>query len=439
MPDEIACFEGPHVRIRGTGALCGCVIPPGSKSLSNRYLFCAALAQGQTTLDNVAICDDTERMLEGIRALGVEYSFDRTSARVTLDAAGGMLAPDDVRIDAGAAGTAMRFLTALSTLGSGRVRLDGTARMRERPIGALVDALRALGASIEYVRQAGFPPLDVYASGLAGGEAVLDSPESSQFLSAVLMAAARARSEVFVEVTGRGLVSRPYVGLTLQVMRAMGVECLDGDGDRFIVEAPQVYRGGRFQVEPDASAATYFWAAAAVSGGCVRVEGLTRSSEQGDSAFPAVLARMGCTVRYGHSFIEVAGPPRGGLQGITVDLNEMPDTVQTLAVAALAAQGPTRIENVANLRVKETDRLAALARELSRLGARVELREEGLTIHPPQKIAACEIETYDDHRMAMSFSLAGIAGNGVVIRDAACVSKSFPGFFKALNRLEDHG
>lgn len=439
MSDAIVRFEGSRVRIRRTGALYGSVMPPGSKSLSNRYLFCAALARESSILDNIAICDDTDRMLAGIRALGVECTLDRGAARAVVHGAEGGFVTEDVTIDAGAAGTAMRFLTALSALGHGHVRLDGTARMRERPIGPLVEALRSLGASIDYVVRDGFPPIVVHARGLSGGEVILDSPESSQYLSAVLMAAPRAAADVFLEITGRGLVSRPYVDMTLQVMRTMGVECLENDAARFVVEAPQVYRGDRFLIEPDASAATYFWAAAAMTGGCVRVLGLTRASEQGDSMFPVVLARMGCTVRYGGSFIEVAGPPRGGLRAITVDLNAMPDTVQTLAVVALVADGPTRIENVANLRLKETDRLEALARELQKLGARVETRTDGLTIHPPRQIVPCEIDTYDDHRMAMSFSLAGLACDGVVIRDAGCVSKSFPGFFDALNRLEAHG
>lgn len=431
----IAAKQGPRALVRHLGPLNGTVRLPGSKSLSNRYLFCAALAGGQSTIENIAVCDDTDRMLNGVRALGIDAVLDRSRACATIAGCNGVIPVDEAVIDAGAAGTAMRFLTALATLGQGDFRLDGTSRMRERPIAALVEGLRALGATIDYAGQDGFPPLDVHAHGLSGGEIEFDSPESSQYVSAVLMAAPRAESEVFVRVSGRGLVSRPYVEMTLQVMRELGVECLDADAARFIVETPQSYRAGDYAVEPDASAAAYFWAIAAITSGCVRVVGLSSASVQGDAAFVDVLAAMGCKVAYGDNYIEVTGPSRGELRGVSVDLNAMPDTVQTLAVVALAADGPTRIENVANLRVKETDRLSALARELSKLGAAVELREDGLTITPPARIVRAEIDTYDDHRMAMSFALAGLLGEEVLIRDADCVSKSFPDYFDVLNTL----
>lgn len=435
MTTSIATFAGSSARVHSAGPLNGIVCPPGSKSLTNRYLFCTALAAGRSTLNRVAVCDDSERMLQGLQALGIEAVLDRASATVEVFGCNGQIPAGEAQVDAGAAGTAMRFLTALAALGHGSFTLNGNARMRERPIGPLVEALRALGANIDYLCRAGCPPLEVRAHGLVGGLTEFDSPESSQFVSALLMAAPRAAGDVFIRVTGRGLVSRPYVRMTLQVMRAMGVEVLDADDERFVVEAPQEYRAGQFVIEPDASAATYFWAIAAMTGGTIRVQALPRESAQGDIEFVDVLRRMGCRIDEGTDFVEVTGPPRGQLKGVRVDLNAMPDTVQTLAVTALAADGPTQIENVANLRVKETDRLGALARELKKLGAGVELHNDGLTIHPPARLTPTEIDTYDDHRMAMSFALAGVLNVPVVIREAGCVSKSCPGFFAMLNTL----
>jgi 3-phosphoshikimate 1-carboxyvinyltransferase len=305
--------------------------------------------------------------------------------------------------------------------------------MRERPIGDLVAALQALGARIGYDGRAGYPPLTVLAGSLAGGEVVFEHPPSSQFLSALLMVAPRALRDVLIRIEGE-LPSRPYMELTLDVLRTMGVETLAAAG-RIIIPALQEYRAGEYAIEPDASAATYFWGAAAVTGGRVCVAGLTRRSRQGDVRFADVLGMMGCTVAERADGLEVAGPATGALDGIEVDLNEMPDTVQTLAAVALFARGPTVIRNVANLRIKETDRIAALANELTRLGARVEAGADGLTIHPPPVLRAAEIETYDDHRMAMSFAVVGLAAGGIVIRNADVVSKSFPDFFEVLGAV----
>ncbi|MGE0480830.1 MAG: 3-phosphoshikimate 1-carboxyvinyltransferase [Phycisphaerae bacterium] len=407
---------------------------PGSKSLTNRRLFCAALADGESTLREVAICADTDRMLDGLRALGVDASFDATQRTIALAGCRGFLPNDDAAIDCGAAGTAMRFLTALCAQGRGRYRLDGTERMRQRPIGPLVDALRRLGARVRYEQVEGFPPLTVLGDGLRGGALSFETPPSSQFVSALLMAAPYADSDVFLAIEG-ALASRPYVDMTLQVMRDMGVEVLEGEAQRFVVPAFQRYRAGDYAIEPDASAAAYFWAAAAVTGGRVRVVGLGRDSVQGDMRFVDVLEQMGCAVNVGPAYAEVRGPPRGQLRGVRVDLNAMPDTVQTLAVVALFAAGETHITNVANLRIKETDRLAGLASELARLGARVDVHRDGLGIFPAREITPAIVETYDDHRMAMSFAVAGLAGPGVAIRDPQVVRKSFPGFFDVLREM----
>ena len=407
---------------------------PGSKSLTNRYLACAALADGRSTLRGASVSDDTRAMLDGLDRLGVQTELHADRRDITIMGCRGHVPADEAEIDVGDAGTAMRFLTGLACLGYGQYRLDGSARMRQRPIGALVEALQSLGAHIGYDGVEGCPPLSVMARGLAGGEVVCQTPPSSQFVSALLMVAPYARQDVLIRIDGT-LVSQPYVDMTIDVMRSMGVELLAADGRRFIVPAFQRYQSGEFAIEPDASAATYLWTAAAITGGRVRTCGLTRRSRQGDARFVDVLARMGCGVREDDLSLEVAAPAGGRLTGIDIDLNDMPDTVQTLAVAALFADGPTSIRNVANLRVKETDRLAALEAELVRLGARVELRDDGLTIHPPPRITPAEIRTYGDHRMAMSFALAGLVVDGVVIRSAGCVSKSFPDFFAVLHAM----
>ena len=280
----------------------------------------------------------------------------------------------------------------------------------------------------------GYPPVTVLARGLTGGEVRFDRPVSSQFVSALLMVAPYAAQDVYISLAGP-LPSEPYVAMTEHVMRSMGVELVQAERRRFVIPAGQRYRGGEYSIEPDASAATYFWAAAAVTGGCVRIEGLRRDSVQGDVGFVDILARMGCTVGAGPDYLEVAGPTDGRLRGVDVDLNAMPDTVQTLAVVALFAEGPTRIRNVANLRIKETDRIAALASELRRLGARVDEWEDGLSIWPPPKATSASIETYRDHRMAMSLAVAGLRVDGLRICGADCVSKSFPAFFDVLDRL----
>lgn len=418
------------------GPAVGSVRPPGSKSLTNRYLVCAALADGDSELSGASVSDDSLIMVDGLRGLGMAIDQRPDGSVMEVRGCRGLIPADEARLDLGGAGTAVRFLTAMCCLGHGRFVVDGSARMRERPIGDLVDALIALGAGIGYGGRAGFVPLTIRAGGLGGGEVHVRQPPSSQFLSALLMVAPYARDDVFIAVDG-DLPSRPYVDMTVAMQRAMGVESLTSDdGRRWVVAAGQRYAPGRYAIEPDASAATYFWAAAAITGGRVRVEGLSRASLQGDVGFADVLAQMGCVVQATADSITVAGPAPGELRGVDVDLNAMPDAAQTLAVAALFARGPTTIRNVGNLRVKETDRLAALARELSKLGAAVSVGVSDITIEPPVRIAEdVAIETYDDHRMAMSFALAGLVAKRLRIGGAACVRKSVPAYFESLAAL----
>lgn len=410
---------------------------PGSKSLTNRHLLCAALSGSPATLHGASFSDDALAMVEGLRSLGIPIDLRIDQRCMIVRGCRGLIPADEASIDIGNAGTAMRFLTALCTLGRGRYRLNGSPRMRERPIGALVDALAQLGAAIGYEDTPGCPPLTILGRGLPGGQVAFRETPSSQFLSALLMVAPYAADDVYISIEG-DLPSRPYIDMTIAVMRDLGVEVLESaDARKFIVAAGQTYAAGDglIHIEPDASAATYFWAAAAIAGGQVRVNGLDFSSRQGDVRFAMLLEQMGCRAEAGDRSLTVTGPPHGALNGIEVDLNDMPDTVQTLAVTALFARGPTRISNVANLRLKETDRLHALGVELTRLGARIEVYGSGITIHPPNELTPATIHTYDDHRMAMSFALAGLRTDGITIRDADCVSKSVPEFFDLLAEL----
>jgi 3-phosphoshikimate 1-carboxyvinyltransferase len=342
--------------------------------------------------------------------------------------------PATAALDARASGTTARFLTAAAQLAPGAITIDGSARMRERPIEELVGCLRALGASLEILGVRGCPPVRVAGGGLRGGRAAIDARRSSQFVSAVLLVAPYAREDVVIHPEGGVVVSRPYIDLTLQVMRAFGAECgWIGGGRELFVASNRRYQARRFEVEPDASAAAYPLAAAAIAGGRVCVEGVPTDSLQADFRLVDVLAKMGCRVERGSGWLALSGPA-GKLHGVDADMNDLPDAVLALAVVALFADGPTRIHNVPNLRIKETDRLAALERELAKLGARVETGEDWIGIEPgPLRGAA--IDTYDDHRMTMAFALAGLRVPGVVIRDPGCVAKTWPDYFEALERL----
>jgi 3-phosphoshikimate 1-carboxyvinyltransferase len=399
---------------------------PGSRSVTNRALLCAALADGTSTLRGWLDCDDTRAMIEGLGRLGIE--IEEHQRDLLVRGLGGRFAIPLHPIDCRASGTTMRFLTACACLVPGRVVLDGTPRMRERPLQDLADALQSLGAGVRTV--AGCPPVTVQGGGLQGGEVAIDAGSSSQFLSALLMVAPLAKEPV--RITATAITSRPYVEMTQDVMTSFGISVSTETPTRFRVE-PQRYRARSFTVEPDASSATYFFAAAAITAGRVRVEGLTPASPQADVRFVEVLERMGCRVERGSGWISVRGPTY--LHGIDIDMNSMPDAAMTLAVVACFAQGETVIRNVPNWRIKETDRMAAIQRELTKLGAEVETTETDMHIRPPRSVQGGRIATYDDHRMAMSFAVAGLQAEGVVIEDPDCVSKTFPDFFDRLQAL----
>jgi 3-phosphoshikimate 1-carboxyvinyltransferase len=404
---------------------------PGSKSITNRAALVAALARGESELAGCLDSDDTEAMREALGALGVVITV--RGDIWTVRGANGVLRAPRAPLDARASGTTARFLTAAATLADGPVEIDGAPRMRERPIQDLVDCLRALGAGVDVLGAKGCPPLRVHP-GLRGGRAPIDARRSSQFVSAVLMAAPYAREDVTLDPVEGVMVSTPYVDLTLAVMRAFGADARWSPHGSLHVTAGRHYEAARYTVECDASAAAYPFCAAAIAGGRVRVAGVPEGSLQADFRLLDVLERMGCAVTREPGAVTVARAPEASLAGVDVDMNEMPDAVLALAVVALFADGPTRIENVANLRIKETDRLAALERELAKLGARAEAGPDWLAIEPgPLRGAA--IDTYDDHRMAMSFALAGLRVPGVVIRDPGCVAKTWPDFFAMLDAL----
>ena len=385
----------------------------------------AGLTHGVTELLDPADCDDADHMMNGLRALGVKVT--RAGSLVCVDSAG--LLSSNEPLFLGNSGTAVRFLTAACATVSGEVALDGTPRMRERPIVDLVEALRLWG--VKATTETGCPPLRVCGTGRFGGHTRVKGSASSQYLSGLLMVAPYATEDVTIGIEG-DLVSKPYIDLTIAMMAERGVEATHCNYKTFSCSAGQRYRPGTYAIEADASGASYFLAAAAVAGGRVRVRNLTSASHQGDAQFAYVLEQMGCSVHEGADWIEVCGS--GALRGVDIDLNAMPDMAQTLAVTALFAAGETRIRNVANLRIKETDRIAATVTELRKLGADAEEFDDGMLIRPGHTHAA-SIDTYDDHRMAMSFAMAGLRIPGVLIRDPGCVSKTFPDFFERFSAL----
>jgi 3-phosphoshikimate 1-carboxyvinyltransferase len=369
-------------------------------------------------------------MIQSLAQLGINVESQDGGRRLVVHGAGGQVPALEGDLFCANSGTTIRFLTALTTLAHGSFRLDGVERMRERPIGDLIDAVNQLGARVTSENENGCPPVVVHANGLPGGTAKVRGDISSQFLSGVLMTAPAAQKPVELVIDGP-LVSQPYVTMTLAVMRAFGVEVgTNAALSRFEIE-PEAYRAREYAIEPDASAASYFWGAAAVTSGEITVEGLSSESLQGDVYFVDCLEQMGCHVKRNIDSITVSGRP---LRGIDVDMNAISDTVQTLAVVSLFAEGPTTIRNVGHVRHKETDRLSAVASELRKLGALVEERPDGLTI-TPGKAKPADIDTYRDHRMAMSFALAGLQIPGVRINDPACVDKTYPDYFRDLAQL----
>ncbi|MCS7304654.1 MAG: 3-phosphoshikimate 1-carboxyvinyltransferase [Thermoguttaceae bacterium] len=415
--------------IQPSGPVRGTIRPPGSKSITNRALVCSALATGQSILEGALASEDTQVMIESLGRLGISVQVQEEGRRLVVQGQAGQIPAQQADLYTANSGTTIRFLTAMVSLGRGIYRLDGVERMRQRPIGDLLEALAQLGVDARSEQNNGCPPVLVHAHGLPGGRAEVAGQISSQFLSALLMAAPCAQKPVEIVVRGP-LVSRPYVDMTLAVMRSFGAHAEEAEPGRFLVQ-PTGYRACQYQIEPDASAASYFFGAAAITGGQVTVEGLGRHSLQGDVAFCQCLQQMGCQVVYGQNCITVSGRAQ---RGIDVDMNPISDTVPTLAAVALLAQGPTRIRGVAHMRHKETDRLAALATELRKLGASIEELPDGLLIQPGP-LHGAEIETYNDHRMAMSLALVGLVVPGVVIRNPGCTVKTYPAFFEDLAKI----
>jgi 3-phosphoshikimate 1-carboxyvinyltransferase len=413
---------------------------PGSKSLTNRALVCAALAEGTSTITGALVADDSEAMATALAALGAGITPDPGDpTRLTVAGTGGRLRPGPLDLDMRQSGTTARFLAPVVALGSGAYRLDGSDQLRARPMGPVLAGVEALGVRVVAGGEPGHLPVTVEApGGLAGGEVAVPGDASSQFLSGLLLAAPYAAAGARLRLT-TALVSRPFVELTVDVMDAFGVEvAAEAAGDAFVVP-PGRYRATAYAVEPDASAAAYLLAAAALVGGRVTVAGLGAGSRQGDARFADLLAAMGARVERTAAATTVTAT--GRLAGLgTVDLADMPDMTPTLAVLAAFADGPTRITGVGFVRGHETDRIAAVVAELGRLGVRAEAEADGLAVHPsPAGPGPGCVDTYDDHRMAMSFALAGLRVPGISIAGPGCVAKTFPGFWDALDRLRPAG
>ncbi len=413
----------------------GSVTVPGSKSITNRAMVLAALTTGGVVdceLNGALRSEDTEVMVEALRILGFRVMANWPSAKVAIgrEEYHGRIPAAQANLHVANSGTTMRFLTAMVGLGKGRYRLDGVPRMRERPIEDLLVALRQLGVRAVSESGNGCPPVIVESDGLSGGKVTIKGDISSQFLSGLLMVAPFASRDIEIAVEGE-LVSWPYVAMTVAMMQKWGLVVDTIAGHQFRIRGQQESGLLYYDIEPDASAASYFWGAAAITHGTITVRGLTGHSLQGDVRFVEVLEQMGCSIVRGDTGLTVRGAP---LHGIDIDMNDISDTVMTLGAVACFADGPTTIRNVAHIRHKETDRLAALATELRRLGAEVDEFADGLTI-TPRPLHGAEVETYNDHRMAMSLALVGLKVPGVVIRNPGCVAKTYPGFFQDLEKL----
>lgn len=417
------------------GEIDASIRPPGSKSISNRALLFAAIAKGRSMLSGVLESDDTRVMIESLGRLGLELQIDPRSHRISLNGCQGKFPQSEAFLDVENSGTTIRFLTAVLGITGGKYRLDGVERMRKRPIGPLVKALNALNANVKTESPDQAPPVVIDSKPVSGGKVLIQGSLSSQYLSGLLMAAPLCRNGLTIEIEGE-LISKPYVRMTLEMMRSFGVECVaDSNLANFKIKPGQTYLGRPYDIEPDASAASYFWAAAAICGGTSTVNGLAENSIQGDVRFVKVLEQMGCQVHYRTDSISVTGPAR---HGIDVEMGDISDTVQTLAAVAPFVDSPTTVRNVAHNRVKETDRIGFLAIELKKLGLKVDEFRDGLTIYPGP-IQGAVLDTYHDHRMAMSLALIGLRVSGVIISDPSCVAKTYPHFFTDLKRFCNGG
>lgn len=421
--------EVPELHLEPYTGAQGRIRLPGSKSIANRALLLAALAEGTTVLRNMLDSDDTRHMCAALRQLGVQLQTRNIDGELQVEVQGlGQLfnCPQPQRLFLGNAGTAMRPLCAALAFSQGEFELTGEPRMAERPIGPLVDALEQLGAQITYQQQEGYPPLLIRGQGFSGHSVCIDGSLSSQFISALLMVLPYNQEDTLVTLTGE-LVSLPYIELTLAMMARFGVEVERISAREFRVPSQQSYQSPQqYLIEGDASSASYFLAAAAIAGGPIRVDGVGLQSLQGDKEFARVLAQMGANVEWGDEFISVS---KGALRGGVFDLNSIPDAAMTIATTALFAEGTTEIRNIYNWRLKETDRLSAMAAELKKVGAEVVEGEDFIRITPPQQLQHASIATYNDHRMAMCFALLGFSDVGVAIQDPDCCAKTYPNFF----------
>ncbi|MBR9727226.1 3-phosphoshikimate 1-carboxyvinyltransferase [Shewanella intestini] len=424
-----------QLRLEPINLINGEINIPGSKSISNRALLLATLAKGKTTLTNLLDSDDIRYMLASLKQLGVNYSLSEQNTVCEIEGLNGVInAQKSQALFLGNAGTAMRPLCAALTLGQGEFTLTGEPRMEERPIGDLVDALKQLGADITYLKNAGFPPLAINATGLNGGDVEIAGDLSSQFLTALLMVAPLTRDDVNIKIKGE-LVSKPYIDITIALMNQFGVTVINHDYQRFEIKRGQQYVSpGKLLVEGDASSASYFLAAGAIQGGEVKVTGVGKKSIQGDVLFADALEKMGADIEWGDDYIIAR---KSALTSIDMDMNHIPDAAMTIATAAIFATGTTRLTNIYNWRIKETDRLAAMAIELRKVGAEVEEGQDYITITAPKVINTAAIDTYNDHRMAMCFSLLAFADCGITINDPDCTSKTFPDYFTQFTRLAD--
>ena len=406
---------------------------PGSKSLSNRALLLAALAEGETELTNLLDSEDIEHMLNALTKLGINYRLSEDKTQCVVQGNGGAFnVAEPLELFLGNAGTAMRPLCAALAASNVDTVLTGEPRMEERPIGDLVDALREADADVTYLKNEGYPPLQIKGKTLNGGEMSVDGSVSSQFLTALLMAAPLFSGDVTIRIKGE-LVSKPYIDITLDTMAKFGVTVENDNYQTFTVSGDAKYIApGKFMVEGDASSASYFLAAGAIKGGTVRVTGIGQNSIQGDIRFADVLEAMGATVVWNDEYVEITGAP---LKGVNMDMNHIPDAAMTIATTALFAEGPTTMTNIYNWRVKETDRLAAMATELQKLGAKVEEGHDYIKVWPTESLKHAEIDTYNDHRIAMCFSLVALSDTPVTINDPGCTRKTFPDYFTRFKTL----
>jgi len=406
---------------------------PGSKSLSNRALLLAALAEGETELTNLLDSEDIEHMLNALTKLGVSYRLSDDKTQCVVQGNGGAFdVAEPLELFLGNAGTAMRPLCAALAASNVDTVLTGEPRMEERPIGDLVDALREANADVTYLKNDGYPPLQIKGKTLSGGEMSVDGSVSSQFLTALLMASPLFSGDVTIRIKGE-LVSKPYIDITLDTMAKFGVTVENDNYQTFTVSGSAKYVSpGKFMVEGDASSASYFLAAGAIKGGTVRVTGIGQNSIQGDIRFADVLEAMGAKVVWNDEYVEITGAP---LKGVDMDMNHIPDAAMTIATTALFAEGPTTMTNIYNWRVKETDRLAAMATELQKLGAKVEEGRDYIKVWPTDSLKHAEIDTYNDHRIAMCFSLVALSDTPVTINDPGCTRKTFPDYFTRFKTL----